>query len=178
MPKLAAKSHPYLPPATLNVGKIQGGLQWNIVPETCKVEMDRRLLPGETREAAMEEIRELLVEYNDTVEPLKFELFSAGKVAPNINTSPDEPFVRCAQKTLQAVTGQLDELTGYAQTSDGRWFASDGFPIIIFGPGDPVLGHATDEYITADQLVEATRFLTLFAMRWLSQSSIRNVEAG
>ncbi len=53
-PRLLEKSHPYLPPATLNVGKIQGGLQWNIVPDRCKIEMDRRLLPGETREEAMQ----------------------------------------------------------------------------------------------------------------------------
>jgi len=170
-PQLAAKSHPFLPPATLNIGKIQGGLQWNIVPETCKVEMDRRLLPGETREAAMAEIRILLDEYNETVEPLQYELFTAGMVAPNINTSPDEPFVLYAQEALQMVTGQLQELTGYVQTSDGRWFAGDGFPIIIFGPSDPAVGHATDEHVTVDQLVEATRFLTLFAMRWLRQTN-------
>jgi acetylornithine deacetylase/succinyl-diaminopimelate desuccinylase family protein len=170
-PQLADKSHPYLPPATLNIGKIQGGLQWNIVPETCKVEMDRRLLPGETREAAMAEIQLLLDEYNGTVEPLQYELFSTGKVAPNIDTSPDEPFVRCAQEALQAVTGQSQELTGYVQTSDGRWFAGDGFPIIIFGPSDPVVGHATDEHVTIDQLVEATRFLTLLALRWLNNSN-------
>ena len=167
-PILAAKSHPYLPPATLNIGKIQGGLQWNIVPESCKIEMDRRLLPGETREEAIEEIRLLLDEYNTTVEPLKYKLFSTGKVAPNINTSPDEPFVQCAQKALQDVTGQPQALTGYVQTSDGRWFAGDGFPIIIFGPSDPAVGHATDENVTIDQLMEATRFLTLFAWRWLN----------
>lgn len=167
-PQLAARSHPYLPPATLNIGKIQGGLQWNIVPETCKVEMDRRLLPGETREAAMAEIQALLDEFNETVEPLKYELFSTGKVAPNINTSPNEPFVQYAQTALQDVTGRPQELTGYVQTSDGRWFAGDGFPIIIFGPSDPVVGHATDEHVTVDQLVEATRFLTLFALRWLN----------
>lgn len=167
-PQLAAKSHPYLPPATLNIGKIQGGLQWNIVPETCKVEMDRRLLPGETREAAMAEIEALLDEYNATVEPLKYELFSTGKVAPNINTAPDDPFVQCAKSALQDVTGQPQELTGYVQTSDGRWFAGDGFPIIIFGPSEPAVGHATDEHVTIEQLVEATRFLTLLAIRWLN----------
>lgn len=166
-PQLAAKSHPFLPPATLNIGKIQGGLQWNIVPETCKVEMDRRLLPGETREAAMQEIRMVLDEYNDTVGPLKYELFSTGKVAPNINTSPDEPFVRCAVKALEDVTGHSQGLTGYVQTSDGRWFAGDGFPIIIFGPSDPVVGHATNEHVSIEQLLEATRFLTLLALRWL-----------
>ena len=112
----------------------------------------------------------MLDEYNDTVEPLQYELFSTGKVAPNINTSPDEPFVQCAKNALQDVTGQPQELTGYVQTSDGRWFAGDGFPIIIFGPSDPAVGHATDEHVTVDQLVEATRFLTLFAMRWLNKT--------
>lgn len=170
LPQLAAKSHPYLPPATLNIGKIQGGLQWNIVPASCKVEMDRRLLPGETREAAMAEIETLLDEYNATVEPLQYELFSSGKVAPNINTAPDEPFVRCAQTALQTVTGQPQELTGYVQTSDGRWFAGDGLPIIIFGPSDPVVGHATDEHVAIEQVVEATKFLTVLALRWLNKT--------
>ncbi len=167
-PQLAAKSHPYLPPATLNIGKISGGLQWNIVPASCKVEMDRRLLPGETRAAAMAEIERLLDEYNATVEPLQYELFSTGKVAPNINTSPEEPFVQCAQAALHSVTGQPQALTGYVQTSDGRWFAGDGLPIIIFGPSDPAVGHATDEHVSVTQLVEATKFLTVLALRWLS----------
>ena len=167
LPRLAAKTHTYLPPATLNIGKIQGGLQWNIVPATCKVEMDRRLLPGETRDAAMAEIEALLDEYNATVEPLQYELFSTGTVAPNINTAPDDPFVQCARTALQDVTEQPQELTGYVQTSDGRWFAGDGFPIIIFGPSDPVVGHATDEHVSIEQVVEATRFLTLLALRWL-----------
>ena len=169
-PKLAATTHPYLPPATLNIGKIQGGLQWNIVPASCKVEMDRRLLPGETREAAMAQLEALLDEYNATVEPLQYELFSTGKVAPNINTDPDEPFVRCAQAALLDVTGQPQELTGYVQTSDGRWFAGDGLPIIIFGPSDPVVGHATDEHVAITQLIEATQFLTLLALRWLNRA--------
>jgi acetylornithine deacetylase/succinyl-diaminopimelate desuccinylase family protein len=173
-PELAAKSHPYLPPATLNIGKIQGGLQWNIVPASCKVEMDRRLLPGETREAAMAEIRAWLDYYKHTVEPLQYELFSTGKVAPNINTAPDEPFVQCANDALQAVTGQPQELTGYVQTSDGRWFAGDGFPIIIFGPSDPAIGHATNEHVSVAQLVKATKFLTLLALRWLKKQKINN----
>ena len=49
--------------------------------------------------------------------------------------------------------------------SDGRWLAKDGIPIVIFGPGEPPLAHSTDEYVTVDQLVEATHFLVLLAMR-------------
>jgi acetylornithine deacetylase/succinyl-diaminopimelate desuccinylase family protein len=168
-PRLEARRHPYLPPPTLNVGKIQGGIQWSIVPERCKIEMDRRLIPGETREAAVEEIRQLLDEYAAQVEPLTYELFSAGDVAANIDTPPDDPFVSLAARALQDTCGEQRPLTGYVQTSDGRWFATDGIPIIIFGPSDPAVAHAADEHVSQEQLVEAAQSLALLAMRYLGR---------
>lgn len=170
LPRLSQRKHPFLPPATLNVGKINGGVQWNIVPDRCTVAMDRRLLPGERREAAMAEIRAALDEYSATVAPLSYSLHSEGDVAANINTPPKHHFVRSANAALQAVCGQRRELIGYVQTSDGRWFAKDGIPILIFGPGDPAVAHAVDEHITVQQLMEATRFLTIFAYRWLKDT--------
>ena len=168
-PHLQDRNHPYLPPPTLNIGTIQGGIQWSIVPERCRVEMDRRLLPGETREAAVQEIQASLDEYSRQVESLNFELYSSGEVANNINTPPDDPYVTRANQTLSDLCGQDRALTGYAQTSDGRWFANDDIPIIIFGPGKPEFAHAANEYVTMTQLIEATQFLTLFAYRWLGR---------
>lgn len=165
-PILEARRHPYLPPPTLNIGRIQGGIQWNIVPGSCKVEMDRRLVPGETRQMAMDEIRAILDEYARTVEPLEYELYSSGEVAANINTSPDEPFVKMAAGCLADVSGTERPIGGYMQTSDGRWFARDGIPIIIFGPSEPAVAHGPDEHVSVEQLVEATKFLALLAVRW------------
>ena len=165
-PKLAEKNHPYLPPATLNIGRITGGIQWSIVPESCKVEMDRRLLPGETREAAMEELHDALDIYAATVEPLEYKLFSTGEMATNINTSSTHPRVQTADGALASVCGEARELTGYLQTSDGRWFAGDGIPIIIFGPSDPTTAHAADECVSTNQLIDAACFLALLALRW------------
>jgi succinyl-diaminopimelate desuccinylase len=170
---LQRRSHPYLPPATLNVGKIQGGIQWNIVADSCKVEMDRRLLPGETRPAAMQEIRAWLDRYSNEVEPLTYELFTQGEVAANIDTPADDPFVLLANQALADVCGEPRPLTGYVQTSDGRWFARDGKPIIIFGPSDPAVAHSADEHVAIKQLVEAARFLALLALRQLSGHSIQ-----
>jgi acetylornithine deacetylase len=45
--ELAQNTHPLLGPATCTIGTIHGGNQVNMVPDTCCVEMDRRLLPGE-----------------------------------------------------------------------------------------------------------------------------------
>ena len=164
-PLLEARKHPYLPSPTLCICRIEGGRQWGVVPERCKVEMDRRLIPGETREMAMDEIRQILDDYAAEVEPLNYELFSTGEVAANIDTPPDDPFVVLANQVLQDLTGDERSLTGYVQTSDGRWLARDGIPIVIFGPSEPAVAHSTDEYVTVDQLVEATQFLVLLAMR-------------
>jgi len=166
-PQLQERKHPYLPPSTLNIGKIQGGIQWSIVPERCKVEMDRRLLPGETREEAVEEIRACLDDYIERIEPIRYELFSEGEVAENINTLPTDPFVELAHKTLEDICNEDRPLTGYMQTSDGRWFANDGIPIIIFGPSKPEVAHAADEYVNINQLIETVNFLTVLAVRWL-----------
>jgi acetylornithine deacetylase/succinyl-diaminopimelate desuccinylase-like protein len=165
-PSLQGREHPYLPPPTLNIGKIQGGIQWSIVPEKCIVEMDRRLIPGETRDDALAEIRSILDRYSREVEPLRFSLHSEGDVAPNIDTDPHDPFVRVAQGALAEVVGEELPLIGYVQTSDGRWFAGDGIPIIHFGPGDPALAHAADEHVPVKQLVEGAQFMTLFGLRW------------
>ncbi|MGD0575726.1 MAG: M20 family metallopeptidase [Anaerolineales bacterium] len=167
--RLLARKHPYLPPPTLNVGRIQGGVQWSIVPERCKIEMDRRLLPGETRETAIEEIRQALDDYAASVEPLRYELFSTGEVAANIDTPPGDPFVTVASQVLKAICGEERPLTGYVQTSDGRWFARDGIPIILFGPSDPAVAHAVDEWVSMDQLIEAARFYALLPLRWMKQ---------
>lgn len=169
LPKLAEKQHPYLPPPTLNIGTISGGEQWSIVPRKCVIEMDRRLIPGETRSEAMDEIRELLEDYQKEVEDIEYELFTTGEVAPNINTSPEDRFVQRAQQSLTDLSGEKRALTGYVQTSDGRWFVEDGIPILIFGPSDPRVGHAADEHVSIDQLFEATRFLTLLALRQMGR---------
>jgi succinyl-diaminopimelate desuccinylase len=168
-PQLQKRKHPFLPSPTLSIGKISGGTQWNIVPDQCTVAMDRRLLPGETRESAMAEIAALLDEYAAYTTPLRYELTSEGEVAANIDTPVTTPFVRAAAAALQSVCGERRDLDGYVQTSDGRWFAADNIPIIIFGPGDPALAHAVNERISIEQLIEATRFLVLFAWRWLTQ---------
>lgn len=169
--ELEKHKHPYLPPPTLNIGKITGGVQWNIVPEQCKVEMDRRLLPGETREEAMQVIHDVLDEFSNTVYPIEYKLFSTGEVATNINTPPDDPFVKQANQTLNDITEHENRLTGYPQTSDGRWFARDGIPILIFGPSDPAVGHSANEHVSIDQLVEGTKFLTVLALRWLKNNN-------
>lgn len=120
----------------------------------------------------MNEIRQSLQRFSEQVEPLDYGLQSKGDVAACIDTPDTDPFVLTANAVLADVCGEERKLTGYVQTSDGRWFAEDGFPIILFGPSDPAVAHGPNEYVLVEEMVEATRFLTLLAMRVLKKDRV------
>ena len=59
--------------------------------------------------------------------------------------------------------GLPTEPVGYAQASDGRFFAEKGIPTILIGPGDPSQAHTGDESIEIAQVLEASRLYALLA---------------
>src|SRR5262245_50550469 len=61
-PALERHQHALLGRPTLNIGVIQGGVQVNQVPDSCAIELDRRMLPGETRQQIWEEFESLIRE--------------------------------------------------------------------------------------------------------------------
>src|SRR5206468_6180251 len=58
----ASKSDSLLGPATLSVGRIEGGSSVNVIPDRCWIEVDRRLIPGEDPLAAPAQLEAFLKE--------------------------------------------------------------------------------------------------------------------
>src|SRR5207253_3747991 len=56
----ASRSDPLLGPPTLSVGRIEGGTSVNTVPDRCRIEIDRRVIPGEEAEIAHQELASFL----------------------------------------------------------------------------------------------------------------------
>ena len=54
------RTDPLLGPATLSVGRIDGGSSVNVVPDHCRIEIDRRVIPGEDPQAAPDELTAFL----------------------------------------------------------------------------------------------------------------------
>ncbi|MBX6341570.1 MAG: M20/M25/M40 family metallo-hydrolase, partial [Thermomicrobiaceae bacterium] len=61
--------------------------------------------------------------------------------------------------------------TGFNMGTDGRHFSAQGYPTIIYGPGDPSLAHKPDEWVGIDELLEATRAYALAAVALLGPAS-------
>ncbi len=151
--QLRKRKHKLLGTATVNIGTISGGTQPNIVPDNCKISIDRRTLPGETETSVKREIAALLRDWE-----LKAKISSA-KLAPALplETNHKLPLV---QKFLKTV-GQ-SKPTGVHFFCDAAILSAGGIPSIVFGPGDIAQAHTADEWISLAELERGKNLLLRF----------------
>jgi succinyl-diaminopimelate desuccinylase len=165
--RLAGLRHPLVPPASLSLGTIRGGVATNVVPDWCEATIDRRTLPSESIPEAVAEVEGILADLQreDPTIQADVEVLQTG---PPVETPLDAPLVRTAQRVAREL--QLsDEVVGYQQASDGRFFAERGIPTILFGPGDPDVAHTPDESVDLNEVITAARFYALLGLRLLRE---------
>jgi acetylornithine deacetylase/succinyl-diaminopimelate desuccinylase-like protein len=150
---LRQRRHPLLGAATINIGFIHGGTQFNIVPALCVAGADRRTLPGETGAAVCAEMNAWLRRHG-----LRARLTSdkSSHCLP-LETDPRLPLV---QKFLQ--TARQKRPAGVDYFCDASILAQGGIPSIVFGPGDIAQAHTADEWVAQKSLEAAAALLLKF----------------
>lgn len=150
--ELSNCSHPLLGNATCNVGVIRGGVQVNLVPASCQVEVDRRLLPGETSELVLQHYQKVL----DQVMQMHPQV-QAVMHPPMLTDLPLETPADCSpvQAMLQVLRdlGCPQEPVGMPFGSDASKFGALGIPSLIFGPGSIDQAHTANEYVDCQQVL-------------------------
>ncbi|QDS91970.1 putative succinyl-diaminopimelate desuccinylase [Roseimaritima multifibrata] len=163
--RLAKLAHPLLGPATCNIGVIRGGVQINFVPDRCEIEIDRRLLPGETREG-------VLAEYQQLLDRLAADhpAMDAVMHPPMLSDRPLETDVNSAAvKTLRQVLESLGhpaEPIGVPFCSDASKFGALGIPSMILGPGSIDQAHAAVEFIECEQVIACAEIYRQFVLQF------------
>ena len=163
--RLAAKVHPLLGPATVNVGLIHGGVQVNFVPDECAIEIDRRLLPGESGPA-------VLAHYQSLFDVLKAQhpTFDAVMEPPRImdealETAADSAPARIASAVLSEM-GLDGALGGVPFGSDASKLSRTGIPSLVIGPGSIDQAHAAVEFVELAEVERAVEFYRNFILRF------------
>ena len=139
---------------SLNLGRISGGIGFNIVPDNCSIDLDRRL--GICEE--MEEAREAIEVIAKTESGASL---STVLERPSLNTDNQGWFPRAlAKSTLESGIGSdFGEATFM---TNGVAYASAGIPTVVFGPGDIDQAHKVDEYIEEGEMERALKILESF----------------
>ena len=69
---------------------------------------------------------------------------------------------------VKQATKRAPRYGGVPGSTDGTILRMElGIPIVTCGPGDRLIPHQVDEFVTVDQLVEATRIYAASALNYL-----------
>jgi succinyl-diaminopimelate desuccinylase len=154
--EVAGITHPYL-----NVGRIEGGTNTNVVPGKVAFKLDRRMIPEENPAEVEAAIRQVIAEAaaklpGITVDIKRLLLANSMRPLPG-----NRPLVDAIQKHGQAIFGEPIPAMGTPLYTDVRLYGEAGIPGVIYGAGPRTVleSHAkrADERLDLDDLRRATK---------------------
>ena len=162
---LPDRQHPLVGRPTVNAALISGGSAPNVVPDRCEVDIDRRIVPGETdpdevRAPFVALVESLHAEHPEVeIEVVLREWTDAAEV------SPDTDIARLAVAAVESATGVRPELVGFTGITDARFYINEAhIPTVICGPGSLTVAHTANESVAVDELVAGARaYARMFA---------------
>jgi succinyl-diaminopimelate desuccinylase len=149
--ELRAQSHPLVGHASLTVTRIAGGIADNAVPDNCELVLDRRLLPGETLDAALDDLNALLTRAKRD-HGVEAKIAAIRTKAGPTETAVDDPLVRSAVAISRAHGVTFPQPGGLTGGCDLVHFHDAGAVGIVLGPGSLDVAHQPDEYVPKDDL--------------------------
>ncbi len=154
--QVAGITHPYL-----NVGRIEGGTNTNVVPGKVVLKLDRRMIPEEDVAAVEAEVRELIaasVAQSPGVRCDVKRLLLAHSLKPQ---SGNAALVQALQRHGQAVFGEPIPVSGTPLYTDVRLYGAAGVPAVIYGAGPRTVlesnAKRADEHLVLEDLRRATK---------------------
>jgi len=172
--KVAGITHPYL-----NIGRIEGGTNTNVVPGKVVFKLDRRMIPEEDAAQVEQSIRDTIARAAASYAPPRGQagirvgvrrLLLAQAMTP---LPGNAPLVEAIQKHGEAVFGEKPPAVGTPLYTDVRLYVARGIPGVIYGAGPRTVleSHAkrADERLSLDDLRRATKVVARALADLLSQ---------
>ena len=149
-------THPYL-----NVGRIEGGTNTNVVPGKVLLKLDRRMIPEEDPAAVEAQLRALIAQAAQALPGIHVEierLLLAKALKPLPAT---QAVVQALQRHALAVFGEAIAATGSPLYTDARLYSARGIPAVLYGAGPRSVlesnAKRADEHIVLEDLRRATK---------------------
>lgn len=149
--------HPLCGSATLSVGRIEGGLSVNTVPDECTIEIDRRVIPGENGLDVIPQVEEYL---NQNV-AVDFEFLPPWLNGMTLTDSNNGLWADRLMEKITATVGPRKKV-GVPYGTNASRLCATGIPALVFGPGSIQQAHTIDEWIPLNELDQASEIYFQF----------------
>jgi succinyl-diaminopimelate desuccinylase len=158
--------HPDFGTVTANVGRLRGGVQPNVVPDSGELLLDLRTVPGADPDDLRKTVADLAGDQVEVVDHV---------VLPVVDTDAGEAFVGQVREALHACD-QPDEphpparyftdasVLAYLLAADG----GQPVPTVVLGPGEPDQCHVVDEWCSTSKIETAAEVYRVLLDRWCS----------
>jgi succinyl-diaminopimelate desuccinylase len=139
---------PLLGFSTLNVGKMQGGINLNSVPDHAEFTIDARTTTKVEHHKLLERLT------NELGEEVAIEVLVDLQA---VSTDESDSFVQSVYAACGIQTGQAGFPKSLPYLTDGAVLqpAYSGTPTVILGPGQPEMAHKTDEFCYTENIEKA-----------------------
>ena len=152
-------THPYL-----NVGRIEGGSNTNVVPGKVLLKLDRRMIPEESPAEVEAEVRALIestvADINKTSPGIQLDIKRLLLAHPMTPLPGAAPLIAALQKHASAVFGEPIPTSGTPLYTDVRLYTARGIPAAIYGAGPRTVlesnAKRADEHLVLEDLRRAT----------------------
>lgn len=156
---------PVLRYPTVNVGTIRGGTGVTFVPDRCRIEFDRQVLPGERLDTAAREVEDVFTRIRQkngiAVELIENQRFNPWQI------SEQEPVVRRLGQAREKILNQPPVFSGLNGYCEVEMLCAAGIPSVVFGPGHVSRAHVPDEQVAIREVVDAARVYALMAYEFI-----------
>ena len=154
LPRYESQRHPLLGTPTLNIGMVKGGIQVNLVPEYCEIQIDRRTLPGEKVGNILADFQAVVDELTSQDPEFKAVIETPFLEDSYLETSPSATIVKVTEAVCQKVTGR-SKLQGVPYATNASKLSRIEIPSLVIGPGNIDQAHTAVEFVDLDQVVQA-----------------------
>jgi succinyl-diaminopimelate desuccinylase len=158
--RFPVESHPVMGKPTLNVGTIRGGLNTNSVPDSSRITLDARTVPGIDHAHLCRSLASLLGPRGATVKTIVD--------TPPLYTEPANEWVQEVFETCTPFLEGRPSPRTITFSTDGAFLkqAYGGPPAVILGPGEPTLAHQTDEWCSLGRIEQSVDVFATLMRRW------------
>ena len=164
-------SDPFLGKGSIAVTKVECDTpSLNAVPDLCRIYIDRRVVPSDTRESIAREIDEIARFAKGDVRITTYDKASyTGYVREHLKFFPawtvaeDSPAVSGAARTYKSLFGGPPRVGKWVFSTDGNYsMGVRKIPTIGFGPAEEKHAHASDDQVRIEDLWKSAAFYALF----------------
>ncbi|MBL4968426.1 acetylornithine deacetylase [Bacillus halotolerans] len=176
------KSYPGFTPGTntINPAVIEGGRHAAFIADECRLWITVHFYPNETHEEVAAEIEDYINRLSDSDIWLRENrpvfkwggssmIEERGEIFPALEVDPAHPGVLALTASHEEIKQERPIIDVSQTVTDGGWLYNAGIPSVIYGPGDLYNAHAVNEEVSIKQLVDYTKIMLTFIMRWCSR---------